>query len=100
MKLTNDIVKQRLKEVFGNEYDLSLVNYINKNENITLVCRKHGEFSAKLSSFTKRRQRCKDCKKDEQLESYLKFLNDNCEYISFVPNQVYRNSKQKNLFIF
>ena len=37
MKLTNDIVKQRLKEVFGNEYDLSLVNYINKNENITLV---------------------------------------------------------------
>jgi very-short-patch-repair endonuclease len=98
MKLNNDIVKQRLKEVFGNEYDLSLVNYINKNENITLVCRKHGEFSARLSSFTKRHQRCQDCKKDEQLESYLKFLNDNCEYISFVPNQVYRNSKQKYKF--
>ena len=53
MKLNNDIVKERLREIFGNEYDLSQVNYINKNENITLVCRKHGEFSARLSSFTK-----------------------------------------------
>lgn len=98
MKLNNDIVKERLREIFGNEYDLSQVNYINKNENITLICSKHGEFSARLSSFTKRQQRCQDCKKDEQLQSYIKFLHDNCEHISFISNQVYKNSKEKYKF--
>ena len=40
MKLNNEIVKDRLRKVFGNEYDLSKVNYIDKNENIILICKK------------------------------------------------------------
>ena len=82
MKLNNEKVKKRLRDIFGNEYDLSKVNYINKNEKIILVCKKHGEFSARLSAFTKRKQRCQDCKRDEQLEVYLKFLKSN--YLSSI----------------
>jgi hypothetical protein len=83
MKLDNEIVKDRLRKSLGDEYDLSKVDYINKNENITLICKKHGDFSARLSAFTKRKQRCQDCKRDEQLEVYLKFLKSNYPHISY-----------------
>ncbi|MDB4204988.1 endonuclease domain-containing protein [Polaribacter sp.] len=99
MKLNNEKVKKRLRDIFGNEYDLSKVNYINKIEKIILVCKKHGEFSARLSAFTKRKQRCQDCKRDEQLEVYLKFLKSNYPYITYSLGQSYTNSKDKFRFV-
>ena len=83
MKLDNEIVKDRLRKSLGDEYDLSKVDYINKNENITLICKKHGDFSARLSAFTKRKQRCQDCKRDEQVNAM--FLE---ERIVNIPSSV------------
>jgi len=67
MKLNNDIVIDRLKKAYGGEYDLSEVNYLNKNSNITLICRTHGPFEGRLSTLISRKQRCKQCKIDEKL---------------------------------
>tara|TARA_B100001059_G_scaffold32968_1_gene26499 strand:+ start:684 stop:2411 length:1728 start_codon:yes stop_codon:yes gene_type:complete len=91
-------VRERLRETFGDEYDLSKVNYINKNENIILICKKHGEFSARLSAFTKRGQRCQNCKKDEQLLFYNDYLKSNHPHISFLNERLYKNNKQKLTF--
>lgn len=44
--ISNDEFKERLKIVFGNEYDLSEVNYVNSKTKIDLICREHGKFSA------------------------------------------------------
>ena len=99
MKLNNGIVKDRLIKIFGDEYDLSKVNYIDKNENIILICKKHGEFSARLSSFVKRKQRCQDCKKSEQLQTYLEYLKSNYPHINYSLGQSYTNSKDKFRFV-
>jgi len=42
MKL-DDFVK-KAKEIHGDKYDYSKVNYINSKSNITIICPKHGEF--------------------------------------------------------
>lgn len=44
--ITNNEFKERLEKVFGNEYDLSKVNYINSQTKVDLICKKHGKFSA------------------------------------------------------
>jgi len=98
MKLNNDIVIDRLKKAYGGEYDLSEVNYLNKNSNITLICRTHGPFEGRLSTLISRKQRCKQCKIDEKLEEYKKFLIVNLPHIEFLDGQTYVNSKTKMSF--
>jgi len=44
-KLTNDFVISRLKQLYGNLYDLSMVNYTGQNNKIILRCSKHGPWS-------------------------------------------------------
>lgn len=98
MKLNNDIVIRRLKEAYGDEYDLSKVNYVNKNSNITLICRKHGPFEGRLRTLTSRKQRCKKCKTDEKLQEYITFLEVNLPHIKLIEGQNYVNSKTRMKF--
>ena len=34
----------KLKEIYGDKYDYSKVEYTNRNSKIILICKKHGEF--------------------------------------------------------
>ena len=43
-KYTTEEFIKKLKEVHGNKYDYSLVNYKNSETNIIIICKKHGEF--------------------------------------------------------
>lgn len=43
-KLTFEDFIQRAKEIHGNKYDYSKVQYINNQTKVTIVCPKHGEF--------------------------------------------------------
>ena len=45
-RITNEEFMESLKNVFGDEYDLSEVNYINSQTKVDLICKKHGKFSA------------------------------------------------------
>ena len=44
-KLSNSEVLTRLTQLYGNLYDLSMVNYTGCNNKIILVCSVHGQFS-------------------------------------------------------
>jgi very-short-patch-repair endonuclease len=44
-KLNNEIILERYKKVWNNKYDYSKTNYINQITPITVICKKHGEFS-------------------------------------------------------
>jgi len=44
-KLNNEIILERYKKVWNNKYDYSKTNYINQITPITIICKKHGEFS-------------------------------------------------------
>ena len=35
---------KRAKEIHGNKYDYSKVNYVNNNTKVSIICPKHGEF--------------------------------------------------------
>ena len=49
-----DIIKN-FKKIHNNEYDYSLVNYINSNVKVKIICSKHGEFSQPPSDHLKGR---------------------------------------------
>lgn len=58
--LSNDIVIEKIKNVWGETYDLSKVNYINAREKIIIICKKHGEFKIKLQDLLNGHG-CKKC---------------------------------------
>ena len=43
-KLTTEEVIERCKEIYGNAYDYSKIEYINIDTKVTLICPRHGEF--------------------------------------------------------
>jgi very-short-patch-repair endonuclease len=42
--MTTEILKKRLEEIFGNEYDYSKLEYTNSKTKVCVICPKHGEF--------------------------------------------------------
>ena len=43
-KLTKEEFIERAKEIHGNKYNYSKVNYVNNNTKVSIICPKHGEF--------------------------------------------------------
>lgn len=43
-RLTLDLFIQRAKEIHGDKYDYSKVNYINSYTKVCIICPIHGEF--------------------------------------------------------
>ena len=42
--MTEEEFIDRLKIIHKNEYDYSLINYINTHSPITIICKNHGKF--------------------------------------------------------
>ena len=47
---TEDFIK-KAKQVYGDEYDYSKVNYVNCDTKVTVICKKHGEFKTRPDHF-------------------------------------------------
>lgn len=69
---------EKCKRVHGNLYDLSLVRYKNSASPVTIVCKKHGEFSCRAGNFIHRKSGCPKCAYEKNgernrhtLEAYL-----------------------------
>ena len=56
---TEDFVK-RVKEIHGDKYDYSKINYVNNHSNIIIICKTHGENTV-LPSNLLRQGGCKKC---------------------------------------
>ena len=59
--LTTDIFIEKAKEVHGNKYDYSKVNYVNSRTKICVICPKHGEFYITPSSHIYGKSGCPVC---------------------------------------
>ena len=80
-KNTEDfIVKAR--EVHGDKYDYSKVEYVNNTTKICIICPEHGEFWQRPNSHLSRKQGCPHCansKLETDYENLLKTNNVNYE---------------------
>ena len=70
---TNDIIKN-FKEIHGNRYDYSKVNYIKSSIKVTIICTEHGEFEQTPNNH-KNGQGCFKCNGNET-KDINKLLNE------------------------
>ena len=57
---TEEFIKNA-KEIHGDVYDYSKVDYINSNEKVTIVCKEHGEFLQNAKGHIQKKAGCQKC---------------------------------------
>ena len=57
---------RRAKEIYGDKYDYSKVQYVDGKTNICIICPKHGEFWKKPYNFLSGHQGCPKCTIEER----------------------------------
>jgi len=88
-KTTEEFIK-RANLVHEHKYDYSRVNYVNKNSNVTIICREHGVFEQQPANHL-HGQGCPGCKGDristakrkgtrQTLEKWISERNSDYEY--------------------
>lgn len=71
-KTTKGFISE-LREIYGDVYDYSKVNYINAHTGVVLVCPKHGEFKLTPNKLLSRKNGCPECSKEtSRLESIIR----------------------------
>lgn len=78
----------------NNKYDYSLVNYINNNTKIDIICEKHGVFAQTPSNHIGRYGGCQECKKEVYIASYSKGLEDFLHTSNNIHNYFYTYIKK------
>lgn len=87
----------RLKEVHGDRYDYSKVNYTGDGKKITIICKEHGEFE-QVYNVHSRGCHCPKCAKGQTNESVAAIVNkDNFLQELEKRNEAYRNGELKIL---
>lgn len=61
---------QKAKEIHGDKYDYSKVEYVNNTTPVCIICPKHGEFWQRPNSHISRNQGCPSCA-ESKLENYI-----------------------------
>ena len=50
-RLTKEEFIEKTKEIYGDKYDYTKVEYVNSKTDVNIICRKHGEFCRKPNDF-------------------------------------------------
>lgn len=77
------------KEIHGEIYDYSLVDYKNNKKNVKIICPKHGIFEQRPDSHLNREQGCPLCNNSKGELKINKILKDN--NFSFVAEKDFEN---------
>ncbi|MFW6243197.1 MAG: hypothetical protein ACOC2W_03465 [bacterium] len=94
-KWTNDFIKKS-KDVHGDKYDYSLVEYLNNNTKVKIICKEHGIFEQSPSNHFMGKG-CKKCKglnvssNDDFIKKSKEIHGDKYDY----SLSIYINSKTK-----
>ena len=87
-KLTTEYIISQFKLSHGDRYDYSKVNYINTKINVTIICKKHGEFKQNPSSH-KNGTNCPKCTgRNINFQNFIEEFN-------LIHNHKYDYSKSK-----
>lgn len=84
-----DLFIKKSKDVHGDKYNYSKVNYINNNTPVDIICSKHGIFSQTPRSHIFRKSGCVKCNrvtKDEIIDRSNKIHNNRYKYNKFIYN--------------
>jgi hypothetical protein len=61
VRLTNEDFINKAREIYGDKYDYSKVNYLNKNSKVIIICPIHGEFEKIAKYHTMNGSGCNLC---------------------------------------
>lgn len=86
------------KEVHGNKYDYSKVEYANSQTKVKIICPIHGEFWQKPGDHINRANGCPICRMSNLEKNVISFLNKND--INFSYQKKFDNCKNKNCLSF
>lgn len=71
---TNDDIIREFREVHGNTYDYSLVEYRGAHNKVIIICHEHGTFTQSPSKHIQNRS-CPECARAKRGRSYSKTIN-------------------------
>ena len=94
-KYTQEEIIKKFKDVHNEDYDYSLVDYVNVRKNVKIICKKHDVFNMKPDSHYNKKYGCPFCKKskgENEVENILKDLN-----IEYIRQKKFENCKNKYL---
>ena len=79
VKLTKEFYIKKAKEIHGNKYDYSKVEYINSKTKVCIICPIHGEFFITFSNHCNKSkpQGCPFCKSSKLEKKVRDILSDN-----------------------
>lgn len=69
-KYTQEEFINKLKEIYGDKYDYSKVEYVNIHSKITLICKKHGEFVKTATDLLSVKTGCPKCNLERNADKY------------------------------
>lgn len=71
--LGKELFISKAKEIFGNKYNYSKVEYVNGQKKVCIICDLHGEFEVTPNSHLSRKSGCPICQ-ESKLERNLTFI--------------------------
>lgn len=105
-RLTKEIFILKAREVHGNKYDYSKVEYKGMNEKVCIICPEHGEFLQKPVKHITMQQDCPKCfkqqyKSETNLYNFIKkeFEEKNIEIIHSFKNRSILGKQEIDIYI-
>jgi len=84
------------KKLHGDKYDYSLVNFVNLQHKISIICPEHGIFVQKCNEHLVQKHGCPKCAgKNKTTEEFIRLCNKVHENKYDYSNVVYKNCKDK-----
>jgi len=87
---------QKSKEIHGDKYDYSLVEYINNKIHVTIICPTHGKFEQTPSNHYN--YGCKLCKESQGERNIMLYLEE--KSIKYIRQKTFQKCKNKQVLPF
>lgn len=100
-KYTTEEIIKKFKIIHGDKYDYSLVNYVNNDTKVKIICKKHGEFDQSTYNHMYLKHGCPQCSESKGEKEIRNILENNnikfvyqkrfkdCRYIKPLPFDFY-----------
>ena len=79
IKVTSELFIQKSKNIYGDKYEYSKVNYVNNVTHVVITCKKHGDFKVLPIKFLNIKKSSINCIKCNIEERRTKFIEDAIE---------------------